>query len=135
MLAARVAVVVDGEPQGEAGVRVEWTTDMTLSARLDGRVAHWTGQAELAEAIQGGLEARRAGDIGSATARLGRAVQLAEESGNVDATAMLRRVVDVEDPSTGRVRLRPQVSAADEMTLDVRSTRTARVRETGENGG
>ncbi len=41
---------------------------------------------------------------------------------------MLAKVVDVEDASTGRVRLKEQVRAEDEMTLDTRSTRTARVR-------
>lgn len=129
VLAARVAVTVDGEARAEARVRVEWTTDIALSTRLHGRVAHYTGQAELAEAIQDGLEARRAGDVPTATARLGRAVQLAAASGHDDTAALLERVVEVDDPSTGRVRLRPRIEAADEMTLDVRSTRTARVRE------
>jgi hypothetical protein len=129
VLAARVAVVVDGEALAEARVRVEWTTDAALSTRLNGRVAHYTGQAELAEAIQDGLEARRAGDVPTATARLGRAVQLAAASGHDDTAALLDRVVEVDDPATGRVRLRRGVQAADEMTLDVRSTRTARVRE------
>lgn len=43
--------------------------------------AHYTGQAELAEAIQEGLDARRSGDVRTVTARLGRAVALAVESG------------------------------------------------------
>ena len=45
-------------------------------------VAHYTGQAELAQVIQEGLEARKQGDEETATAKLGRAVALAEQSGN-----------------------------------------------------
>ena len=56
-------------------------------------------------------------------------VALAAQSGHEETSALLERVVEVEDPATGRVRLRREVTAADEMTLDVRSTRTARVRE------
>ncbi len=106
-----------------------WTGDSALSTRLNRRVAHYTGQAELADAIQEGLDARRSGDVDTATARLGRAVALAAESGNAETSALLEKVVEVDDPATGRVRLRREVTAADEMTLDVRSTRTARVRE------
>ena len=40
---------------------------------------------------------------------------------------MLQKVVDVDDPKTGTVRLRKQVDDADAMALDVRSTRTVRV--------
>ena len=36
-------------------------------------------------------------------------------------------VVDVEDPATGTVRLRNQITDVDEMALDTRSTRTVRV--------
>ena len=116
-------------PLGETRVRVAWTGDSALSTRLNRRVAHYTGQAELADAIQEGLDARRSGDVDTATARLGRAVALAAESGNAETSALLEKVVEVDDPATGRVRLRREVTAADEMTLDVRSTRTARVRE------
>ncbi|MFC5063321.1 vWA domain-containing protein [Actinomycetospora atypica] len=132
ILAARVgiaAAALSDSPIGETRVPVTWTADSALSTRLDRRVAHYTGQAELADAIQEGLDARRAGDVRTATARLGRAVALAAESGNTETSALLEKVVEVEDPTTGRVRLRREVAAADEMTLDVRSTRTARVRE------
>ena len=61
--------------------------------------------------------------------KLGRAVQLASAAENQDKVEMLAKVVDVEDASTGRVRLKKQVRAEDEMTLDTRSTRTARVRQ------
>ncbi|MEJ2871398.1 VWA domain-containing protein [Actinomycetospora sp. OC33-EN08] len=133
ILAARVGIAApslagDGA-LAETRVPVSWTGDSALATRLNRRVAHYTGQAELAEAIQEGLDARRAGDVPTATARLGRAVALAAESGNEETAALLEKVVEVADPVTGRVRLRREVAAADEMTLDVRSTRTARVRE------
>jgi hypothetical protein len=91
-------------------------------------VAHYTGQAELAEAIQEGLAARKAGDEATATARLGRAVALAVASGNEGTARLLGKVVDVVDAPSGTVRLRKGVTAADEMTLDTRSVKTVRVR-------
>jgi hypothetical protein len=127
MLAGRVSLVVDGEISGQALVRAVWTDDPQLSTRINREVAHYSGQAELAEAIHEGLEARKAGDERTATARLGRAVQLAADSGNEPTMGLLRRVVEVEDPGTGTVRLRRDVAEADEMSLDTRSTKTVRV--------
>jgi hypothetical protein len=112
---------------GKGLIQVTWTDDEALSTRLNPRVASYTGQAELAAAIQDGLEARQQGDEETATARLGRAVALAHEAGN-DATArLLSKVVDVLDEATGTVRLKKKVDAADEMALDTRSTKTVRV--------
>jgi len=54
-------------------------------------VAHYNGQGELAAAIQQGLEAREQGDEAAATHLLGRAVQLAHESGNSDMTTRCAR--------------------------------------------
>ncbi|MHB8691319.1 MAG: vWA domain-containing protein [Solirubrobacteraceae bacterium] len=127
MLAARVTLEVDGQPSGQALVKAIWTDDTARSTRINRQVAHYTGQAELADAIQAGLEARKAGDIDTATAKLGRAVQIATEVGNTETAELLAKVVDVEDPSTGRVKLKSAVAAADEMTLDTRSTKTKRV--------
>jgi hypothetical protein len=128
MLAARVSVIVDGEAAGQALVRAIWTDDEALSTRINREVAHYTGQQELAEAIQEGLEARKSDDADTAIVKLGRAVQIAAESGNTDAAAMLAKIVDVDDAATGRVRLKSRVDVVDEMTLDTRSTKTARVR-------
>ena len=89
-------------------VKALWSGDDTLTTRINPAVAHYTGQAELAEAIQDGLAAKAAGDDETATAKLGRAVRLAAETGNDEATSRLRKVVDVEDPGTGTVRLAPQ---------------------------
>jgi hypothetical protein len=132
MLAARTSLVaIDGsgnaETLGQGLVRAVWTDDAALSTKMNRQVAHYTGQAELADAIQEGLEARKNGDYETATAKLGRAVQLAAESGNEDTTKLLHKVVDVEDPATGTVRLKARVNDADEMALDTRSSKTVRV--------
>lgn len=132
--AAWVKLVVPGAPGEEAqvlatgNVLAQWTDDEALSTKINSRVADYTGQAELAQAIQEGLEARGKGDVDTATARLGRAVVLADQAGNEEITALLRRVVDVVDPVTGTVRLKRDVDKADEMTLDTRSTKTVRTR-------
>ena len=126
-LAARVSLVVDGQPVSQALVKAIWTDDHALTARISPQVAHYTGQAELASAIAEGLEARKAGDDDTATVKLGRAVQLAYESGNEGTVKLLQKVVEVDDPATGTVRLKRGVAAVDEMALDTRSTRTVRV--------
>ncbi|MFI0354041.1 VWA domain-containing protein [Actinomadura sp. 9N407] len=133
--AAWVKLVVPGaageEPQvlATGNVLAQWTDDEAESTRINGRVAHYTGQAELADVIQEGLQARKDGDLDTATARLGRAVKLADEAGNEAITTLLRKVVDVVDPVTGTVRLKKNVDKADEMSLDTRSTKTVRTRK------
>ena len=127
-LAARVTVVAGDDILSEGLVKAMWTTDTALSARISQRVAHYTGQAELAQAVQEGLAARKNGDIPTATAKLGRAMELAKESGNEGTAKLLGQVIEV-DEHTGTARLRRDVAAADEMALDARSTRTARVRK------
>ncbi|MET9082985.1 VWA domain-containing protein [Streptomyces sp. NPDC004237] len=135
MLAARVSLVVpqpDGSVQnlGAQGlIRAVWTDDMAASTSINPQVAHYTGQAELAQAIQQGLDLRKAGDMDGATAKLGRAVQLASASGNADTAKLLAKVVDVVDAATGTVRLKAKVAEADEMTLETRSTKTVRVKK------
>ncbi|CAL9451922.1 vWA domain-containing protein [Streptomyces sp. enrichment culture] len=135
MLAARVSLVIP-EPGGSVQnlgaqglVRAVWTDDMTASTSINPQVAHYTGQAELAQAIQQGLDLRKAGDIDGATAKLGRAVQLAGASGNADTAKLLAKVVDVVDAAAGTVRLKAKVEDADEMTLETRSTKTVRVKK------
>jgi len=127
-LAARVSVVAGDEVLGEGLVNAVWTADTAKSAQISRRVAHYTGQAELAQAVQEGLSARKSGDVATATAKLQRAMELAVESGNEGTAKLLRGVIEV-DERTGTARLRREVAAADEMALDARSTRTARVRK------
>jgi hypothetical protein len=132
-LAARVSLVAHSssgtEVLGKGLVRAEWTDDEALSTKINPRVAHYTGQAELAAAIQEGLEARRQGDDETATEKLGRAVALAHKSGNESTAKLLAKVVDVIDVETGTVRLKKQVEDADEMALDTRSTKTVRAKK------
>jgi hypothetical protein len=130
-LAARVSLVVGGDVVSQGLVRAVWTDDDALSTRINAQVAHYTGQAELAQAIQEGLQARKDGDIDTATVRLGRAVQLAAESGNEGTLRVLRKVVEVEDAATGTVKVKRNVEKLDEMELDTRSTRTVQVKRAG----
>lgn len=127
MLAARVSLVDGDEVLSQGLVRAIWTDDEALSTRINREVAHYTGQAELADCIQDGLEARKTGDEATATAKLGRAVQLAAESRNEGTLRLLQGVVEIDDPHAGTVRLRHEVADADEMALDTRSTKTVRV--------
>ncbi|NLT54010.1 MAG: VWA domain-containing protein [Actinomycetales bacterium] len=127
-LAARVQLAVGGEQVAQSLVKAMWSADDALTTRINPHVAHYTGQAELADAIQEGLAAKAAGDDAAATAKLGRAVQLAAGTGNVEVTQRLRKVVDIENPEAGTVRLRRDVSKIDEMALDTSSTKTSRVR-------
>ena len=132
MLAARASIVQGDDVLAQCLIRAIWTEDTALSTRINRQVAHYTGQAELAEAIQAGIEARKAGDDRTATIKFGRAAQLAHESGNTATSELLATVVDIEDPATGTVRLKRAIDAADEMALDTRSTKTVRVgRATG----
>jgi von Willebrand factor type A C-terminal domain/von Willebrand factor type A domain len=110
-------------------ILAEWTDDEAKSTQINGKVAHYTGQQELAAAIQEGLQARKDGDTDTATARLGRAVALAHASGNDAIADRLAKVVDVLDPVTGTVQLKKNVKKVDEMSLDTQSTKTARTRK------
>ena len=68
MLAGRVSLVLaDGTVATQALVRAVWTDDVELSTRMEGHVAHYNGQVELADAIQSGLAAAKAGDDATAT--------------------------------------------------------------------
>ncbi len=129
MLAGRFSLVVGDEVVRQALVRAIWTDDEQLSTQINREVAHYTGQAELAEAIQEGLEARKSGDEETATFKLGHAVALATANGNEETMKLLGGVVDIEDPATGTVRLKRNVDDAEEMALDTRSTKTVRVRK------
>src|SRR5262249_51772218 len=54
-----------------------WTDDSRLSTQINVKVAHYTGQQELGQAIREGLDALESGDRETATARLGQAVKWA----------------------------------------------------------
>jgi hypothetical protein len=127
MLAARVMVVVDGQTAGQALIRAIWTDEVDLSTRINGRVAQATGEEELASAIDEGIQALNEGDKDTAAVKFGRAKQLADDAGDREKSDMLSKLVE-EDPSTGRVKLKPKIEKVDAMTLDARSRKTSRVR-------
>src|SRR5450432_3301693 len=133
MLAGRASLVVierGAETKvAEARILAIWTDDDAKSTRIERHVAHYTGQADLAQSIQEGLEARAQGDSEKATSLLGKAVKIAHESGNEATAKLLRTVVEVEDPATGTVRLKRGVAKEDEMALETRSTKTKRVQK------
>src|SRR5215471_10711402 len=131
MLAARVSLVQasDAGPLtlGQGLVKAIWTDDEELSTKINRHVASYSAQTELAQAIQDGLEAREKGDVETAETLLGRAVDLARESGNELSSKLLSNVVDI-DEETGTVRLKPKIVEADAMALDTKSTKTVRVK-------
>jgi von Willebrand factor type A C-terminal domain/von Willebrand factor type A domain len=133
LLAGRASLIctIDGVETKitEARILATWTDDEAKSTKIDRRVAHYTGQAELAQVIQEGIEARDQGMIDIATAKLGRAVQLAHDSGNEGTAKLLRKVVDIDDAATGTVRLKREVAKEDAMALETRSTKTTRIRK------
>ncbi|MFB7383742.1 VWA domain-containing protein [Kitasatospora purpeofusca] len=136
MLAARLSLVLPpsvagGTPEvlSQGLVKAVWTDDLASSTRISPQVAHYTGQAELAAAVQEGMEAHRAGNVDLATAKLGAAVRIAHETGNDGTYKLLQKVVDVVDPKEGTVRFRKNVSEADSMIVETRSTKTVRVKK------
>ncbi len=133
MLAGRASLITKTNGQetkiAEAKILATWTEDEAKTAKIDRRVAHYTGQAELAQSIQEGLEARAQGNIEVATVKLGKAVKLAHDSGNEATAKLLRTVVDVEDAASGTVKIKRTVAKEDEMMLETRSTKTARIRK------
>jgi hypothetical protein len=140
MLAARPSIAFhEAMPGGwverevkpaEARLFATWTSDARLSARVDDQVAHYTGQSELAAAIQGGLAEQARGNAAAATQLLGRAVQLAHQSNSQEMTQRLQRVVDVVDPVRGTIRLKANASRAASMDLELESRTTRRSRRT-----
>ncbi len=132
MLVCRASVVWRDPAAGEAtapggNVTVTWSQDAGLTTRIDAQVAHYTGQAEKARAIQEGLEAMERHDEATATLHLGRALQLAEAAGDAETTRRLREVVE-PDASSGTLRLRRGAEKIAVMDLDVASTRTVRAK-------
>ncbi len=127
-LAARVQIEVGDQVVTQGLVKALWSDDSALTTRINPAVAHYTGQAELAQVIQEGLAAKAGGDEDTATFKLGRAAKLAAETGNEEATQRLKKIVDIEDADTGTVRLKRDASKLDEMALDTSSTKTTRVR-------
>lgn len=131
MLVCRPSIVwrdpASGDTAAPGGnVTVTWSDDASLTTRIDAQVAHYTGQAEKALAIQEGLEALGRNDEATATLHLGRALALAQQSGDNETTRRLREVVEAD--AGGTLRLRRGAGRVAVMDLDVGSTRTVRAK-------
>jgi hypothetical protein len=131
MAAGRIKLVVEDEVVSEALIRAIWTDDAALSTRMNRELAHYTGQAEFANAIDGAYEARRAGDLSEATRLFGAAVSMAHDIGDTHRLHELEKVVDIEDAATGTVRLKQHVDPLDDLALEVGSVKTNRLSPAG----
>lgn len=132
-LCARVSLIINeggNETEvklNEGGmVKAQWTDDEKRSTVINPKVANYTGQAELAQKIQEGVAALTAGDEEKATKALARAAELAEQTGNEEATKRLKKFVETDDKGTKR--LKKNISEGDKVDLDTKSTKTRRVK-------
>jgi hypothetical protein len=108
-----VSVVHQDRVLGQVPVPVEWTYDLALSTAINRKVAHHNGQWELAEEIRRGMEAREAGDLVTATSRLGRALRLATDLDRPETALRLSKVVEVKE-GTSRLINRAENPSLDE---------------------
>jgi len=133
-LCARISLVYSENGQ-EAEIKLNeggqvlavWTDDEKQSAVINPTVANYTGQAELAERIQEGVKALEAGNNELATRALQRASELAEQTGHEATQKLIRKLADVDDKGT--LRIKKNVDTMDVKELDTRSTRTIRTRK------
>ncbi|QQQ78711.1 VWA domain-containing protein [Saccharothrix sp. 6-C] len=105
-----------------AVVLVRWTDDMKKSSIMDPKVAHYTDQAELGQAVLRGCDAHDTGDLATAAAEWGRAVALATALDNDKVLQRLLRLVDVVgEPADGVVRLKDDLAAVDLLSVGMSS--------------
>jgi hypothetical protein len=106
----------DGESRvaASASLGVGWTTDIMLSGSINRRVAGYTGQEDLAAAVDAGLAAWRGGRP-DAEEKIGLAVRLAHQVRHEDLLERFSAIAEIVDPAAGVIRLRryDQVSRAD----------------------
>jgi hypothetical protein len=123
--AARLEIVLpplderDSSPRvaASASVGVLWTADVALSAPIDPRVAGYTGQEELAVAVDEALDAWQDGRA-DAEAKVGRAVRLAHQLQHEDLLERFTAIADLVNPAAGtirRLRRYDQVSRVNEI--------------------
>jgi hypothetical protein len=112
------------EPE-EAAVLVEWSHDAAQYTDYPPPVIYYTSQQDHASAIQRGWEAFQAGRLDAAEQQLGRAVALAHRAGDEDKLRVLARLVDIQDPAAGRVRLRPDIDSRHWPPVTARGSQTS----------
>jgi hypothetical protein len=101
-------------PAASASLGIRWTTDIALSSVINQRVAGYTGQEDLAAAVDEALDTWKRGRPG-AEALMGRAVALAYQARNEDLLERLSAIARILDPAAGAITLRryEDVSQAD----------------------
>jgi hypothetical protein len=124
--AAQVSLLVDGEKAGQVPVMAVWTDDFARSTHINQRVADALGASEIASAADRGFDAWRRGDMEEAATHLGKAVQLADAAGNHEMLDKLSKVVEWDDPGTGRVRPRDKVDRSEMLDAEAASAKTYR---------
>ncbi|MGQ4422065.1 VWA domain-containing protein [Streptomyces violaceoruber] len=92
---------------------VHWTDDPALSRHTDAQVEHFEQHQRLGEAVAAATDAHRRGQRDLAEQQLGRAVRLAHAMGADEQLTRLARLVRIQDAPSGRVALRPEVTAVD----------------------
>jgi len=108
----------------ELPIWARWSRDARESTRINPQVAHYTGQAELAAAIQVGVQAYKEQRLDVAQQTLGRAVALAHRSRHKDQLTHLARLVDIDDAERGLVRLRSDIDSTGMESAVLDSVRT-----------
>jgi len=113
-LASVAAGTTDAQRCGAPSpIVVHWTDDLIRSSRVDPKVAHYTGQAEINRAVTAGCAAFDEGKLDEAAQEWGCAVKLAAESGNAEILRRMRRLVDISDAAEGKVTIKPGLQAGD----------------------
>ena len=107
-LAARVQLAVGDEVVAQGLVKAMWSSDDTLTTRINPAVAHYTGQAELAAAIQDGLAAKAAGDDARPRRSSGGRSSWPPRPATTRRPHGCARSWTSRTPSTGTVRLQAQ---------------------------
>jgi serine/threonine-protein kinase PknG len=87
-------------------ILVERVDDVALTNRIDPKVAAYSGQSELSETLDAAWTAYDHGDLSAANTELGRAVAFAFARDDQVMLRRLRRVVDITDFGTGKVRIK-----------------------------
>lgn len=128
---ARVEIMMceAGSPQavpatGEGYVLAHWVDRPPGPSHLTHpMVEHYARQRDLGEAVREGCHSYSDGDRERARDAWGRAVAIADSTGNHEVLARLRNVVEIIDAAVGNVRLRPDgtITKQDIIMLDVAS--------------
>jgi len=128
MRAARITLLVPPDEElGKTALDVTWTEDPQLSTKQVPRLDSYVGQQESAQLAKEGFEARRRGDMETATARLVSAQEGYEKAGFAAQADAIGKML--ETTSDGTRRLKATVDAFDEKQAEIGTQRTQRLGE------